>query len=330
MKRLVTGLGTISFRVKKVISRIDDSVKAPILEALDVKRRKYSRDVRMNCVEFASKMSYMDASVEYEAATGVRVPKRTIHDFVGEIAPRLLEANRPPAKPEMIMGDSTKVRALGRREMNNVRMLRTGGGRMLSLGVNEEWPKVKAGILVSDGEPGLTNAVDARRRQMCVLHAVRYLLFTLWREGMGKEERDEAGEAIRRTLFTLVNSTRKHREDGDVGRLKDGMDRTLKELHGMACELRSRGYPKAASFLEKNARFTVTFAELALEEVEIPYTTNRIERMMGEISKRCKHKWMHWSTQGLKDILSVILVRYTDKELYTRFKNAYLHNVPLR
>jgi len=43
----------------------------------------------------------------------------------------------------------------------------------------------------------------------------------------------------------------------------------------------------------------VTFAELALEDVEIPYTASKIERLMGEISKRCKNKWMHWSTNGL-------------------------------
>ena len=42
----------------------------------------------------------------------------------------------------------------------------------------------------------------------------------------------------------------------------------------------------------RNARFMVTFAELALEDVQIPYTTNKIERLMGEVSKRCKHKWM--------------------------------------
>jgi len=41
----------------------------------------------------------------------------------------------------------------------------------------------------------------------------------------------------------------------------------------------------------------VTFAKVALEiGISIPYTSNAIERLMGEISKRCKHKWMHWST----------------------------------
>ena len=47
---------------------------------------------------------------------------------------------------------------------------------------------------------------------------------------------------------------------------------------------------------------------------------------MGEVSKRCKHKWMHWSTVGLKDILTIVLVRYTNKSVYEDFKKTYIHN----
>jgi len=48
--------------------------------------------------------------------------------------------------------------------------------------------------------------------------------------------------------------------------------------------MRGRGYPRAAAFITKHARVMVTFTELALEGVRIPYTTNRSERLMGEIS----------------------------------------------
>ena len=53
---------------------------------------------------------------------------------------------------------------------------------------------------------------------------------------------------------------------------------------------------------------------------------NLIEGLMGEVSKRCKHQWMHWSTDGLRNILILVLVRYTDEALYEGFKNAYIHN----
>ena len=57
-KTLVTSIGAIRFKVKRVMRRTDNRIESPILAALDVKRRKYSRDVRMKLVEFASKMSY--------------------------------------------------------------------------------------------------------------------------------------------------------------------------------------------------------------------------------------------------------------------------------
>ena len=97
-KRLVTHLGEIAFKAKPAINRTDGSVRSPILEALDARRRRYSRGVRMRPVEFASKMSYGDARREYETATGIHVPKRTIHRFVQETAPQLLEASRMAAE----------------------------------------------------------------------------------------------------------------------------------------------------------------------------------------------------------------------------------------
>jgi len=181
-------------------------------------------------------------------------------------------------------------------------------------------------VLVSDDEPGLAEAVKAGRRQLCILHAIKYLLFTLWREGMSREERHEAGEAVRHTLFRLVYSTKRHLEDGDRERLQARISWALRELHRAAKMLKGGGYPRAADFITKHARFMVTFAELALEGVRIPYTTNRIERLMGEVSKRCKHRWMHWSTEGLRSILTLVLVRYTDETLYENFKNTYIHN----
>jgi hypothetical protein len=43
----------------------------------------------------------------------------------------------------------------------------------------------------------------------------------------------------------------------------------------------------------------VTFAKLATMGIDVPYTSNIIERVMGTISRRCKHIWARWSTNGL-------------------------------
>jgi len=298
---------------------------------MDVKQRKYSRGVRMACVEYATKMSYGDAALEYETGTGIRVPKRTIHTWVKELAPKLLEAykaTRETREPEtnLVIGDSTVVRGIECWEMNQVRALVSGDGGLESLTVNAPWPETVVDVLVSDDEPGLAEAVKAEWRQLCILHAVKRLGYILWRDGVSLEERREALEGMKEPLFTLVNSAEKHLADGDMDRLRWRIDWTLMMLHDAARDLRQRGYDKDAEYLEKHAGLLVSFAELALEGIEIPYTTNRVERLMGEVEKRCKNRWMHWGTDGLRSTLIFVLVRYTDEEVYEWFKKAYIHN----
>jgi hypothetical protein len=320
----------IRFKARRVIDRRTGRVHSPILEALDVKRRKYSRGVRMACVEYATKMSYGDASLEYETGIGIRVPKRTIHAWVKELAPRLLEAynrareQKTKPKTRLVLGDSTVVQGRGFREMNKVRVLISGDGSLESLKVNEPWPEMEMDVLVSDDEPGLAEAVKAEWRQLYILHAAKRLGFILWRDKMSLEELEMALDAIREPLFTLVHSAEKHLVDGDMGRLRWRIDWMLVMLGEAARDLRSRGYGKAGEYLERHAGLLVSFAELALEGVEVPYTTNRVERLMGEVAKRYKNRWMHWGTDGLRNILIFVLVRYTCEEVYERFKKAYI------
>jgi len=120
----------------------------------------------MKLAEFASVMSYRDASRDFETATGVPVPKRTIHSFVKEIASRLLEANRTNDGFGIVLEDSTKIRGLRSREMNNVHVLLSDGGQLLHLGINQEWPPFEAEVLISDNELGLINAVKADGRDL--------------------------------------------------------------------------------------------------------------------------------------------------------------------
>lgn len=224
------------------------------------------------------------------------------------------------------MGDSTGVRGLGRREMNHVKVLISGDGGLEDLWVNESWPMKRVDVLVSDDEPGLPETIRYGRRQLCILHGLKRLGFILWRDRVGLEERREALEAVKMPLFTLVRSVERHRVDGDMGRLRWRIEWTLERLGEAARGLRLRGYTKAARFLERHAGFMVTFAELALEGVVVPYSTNRVERVMGEVAKRCKNRWMHWNTEGLRSILIFVLVRYSDVEVYEGFKKDYICN----
>jgi hypothetical protein len=45
---------------------------------------------------------------------------------------------------------------------------------------------------------------------------------------------------------------------------------------------------------------------------------------MGEVVKRIKHKWMHWSIRGLENLLNILLARYCNKRVYSKMKEKYL------
>jgi len=60
---------------------------------------------------------------------------------------------------------------------------------------------------------------------------------------MRKDERIEV-ERVKQALFTLVNSTKKHRKGGDKEQLKARIERTLRKLHKITDELERRGYTK--------------------------------------------------------------------------------------
>jgi transposase-like protein len=149
-------------------------------------------------------------------------------------------------------------------------------------------------------------------------------MIKLWGEGMPKDQRDIVSKKMKRMLFMLVNSVRKHLGDEDKGAIKKSIQYALKGLKDLSGELKRDGYDRASEFIRKNARLMVTFARLAVENIKIPYTSNLIERLMGQVAKRCKHIWAHWSTDGLENILQIILVKYCSPKFYERFYKAYI------
>jgi hypothetical protein len=68
----------------------------------------------------------------------------------------------------------------------------------------------------------------------------------------------------------------------------------------------------------------VTFAEQAIQGFEVHGTSNPVERLMGEVSKRCKGQWMRWTATGLEVILNLRLVKYADPDHYQAFLDELL------
>jgi transposase-like protein len=202
--------------------------------------------------------------------------------------------------------------------------------------VNRKWTETAeqvtgtADVMISDADNALRNALidKALNYQLCVNHAVREMNIHLWKAGLPKQERKAIRTKLRAILHTCRNATIKHLKDRDMERLQWRINKTLADLKKLAQELLEDGLTGAAKFLRNAANYLVTFARLAINQVRVPYTNNLIERLMGEIAKRVKNRWMHWSTTGLENLLAILLVRYCNKERYHQLKQRYLNQEP--
>ncbi len=341
---LVTSLGGVQLEIVKM--KKGRRVISPILDVLGIRRRKYSPELRMICADKASRQSYGDTKKDLERDLHISIPKITLHSFLQEVGGGVKEdherlqqlqpttgATTTTSLP-VVMGDGTQTHSIY--ETNNqVRVVMTrsedGQKRLLGIAVNAGWDTIPGlsgpRALVSDCERDLVGALADEKThvQPDLVHMIRDTLFKLWGEGMPKDQRDTVSKEMSRILFTLVNSVRKHEKDGDSSAIGRRIESTLEGLERLSKYLRRRGFTRASEFVSRTSKLAVTFAKLAIDGIRIPYTSNAMERLMGTIAARCKHRWMHWSTRGLENLLWILLVQYTDQKEYLEFWTRFVH-----
>jgi transposase-like protein len=332
--------GTIKFKLAKVKFLENKSILRPLLLDMGVKPwQRVVEDLVFECAETATYLTYRDTKTVIENLTKAKVSKHRIHSCVQKVGAFIDKERRETAnkKVDLLYADGTKAHGIdGKKNEINVivgKDSETGEKNLLGLTVNRKWKdtaeqvKTKADALISDADRELRNALidKALNYQICIRHAIGDVGYQLWKAGIPKQERKKVRTRLRTILQTLRNSAIKHLKDGNTERLQQRINKTLANLKQLAKELMEYGLTGAAKFIRNSANYMVTFARLATKQVRIPYTNNLIERLMGEIAKRVKNKWMHWSTTGLENLLNILLTRYCNKEHYNKLKQKYLN-----
>jgi transposase-like protein len=336
-RTLKTRHGKVEFKLAKVRDLENDSIFRPLLVYVGVEpKKRIVDDLVFECAEAATYMTYRDSKAVIENLTNAEVSRSRIHDCTMKVGAFMNGERRraPSVEVDLIEGDGTKSHGLGGKKNEVIlgKNLNTGEKSLLGLSVNGDWKETaaqfrgRAKMAVSDNEPSLRNALLERvdDYQACVRHCVGDVRFYLWNAGLPKEMRKEIASRLLAILVTLRNSVRKHLADKDFDRLQSRISWALSELEKLSGELLSDGLDVVGRFIRNAANYMVTFARLAMKEVCVPITNNLVERLMGEVAKRIKHKWMHWSTRGLENLLNILLVRYCNKRIYGEMKERYL------
>lgn len=336
-----TKLGSIGLRVNRVKNEKTGNTFKPLLQLLGLNGKEhYTKDVKMDCADTATKLSYRD-SVEEARKRGLRVSKSTIHAFVQEIGPvmRSEREKRLRGKHDVVLADGTKAHALKKGEKNEInaaigRDMETGEKTLLGVTVNKSWHETSEkankhisenAVLVADAEKEIRRALKNQNFQLDIRHAIGEISYKLWQHEAPKEDKDAILTRLKEILYTLRNSVRKHTEDEDMKRLEWRTITTLDCLKKLAYDSEKEGYWRVGKFIRRSANHMVTFAKLLIAGKEIPYTSNMIERLMGEIAKRVKNKWAHWSEKGLENLLNIQLTRYCNREMYRKIWNKYVY-----
>jgi len=342
-RTLVTRHGTIAFKLAKVRSLENQSILRPLL--LDIGMDPWKRivnDLEFECAETATYLTYRDSKTVIENLTKAKVSNHRIHASVQKVGSFLDKERRETREGtvDLLYADGTKAHGIDdtKNEINVIlgKNVETGEKHLVGLTVNQPWTATaeqvnnKAAVLISDADRELRNALidKALDHQQCVRHAIGDGGYSLWKAGLPKQERKAIRTRLQAILNTSRNSVLRHLKDQDMERLQWRINETLADLKQLAKDLAEDGLTATAKFIRNAANYLITFARLAIKQVRVPSTNTLIERLMEEIAKRVKNKWMHWSTTGLENLLTLLLVRYCNKERYNQLKQRYLSQEP--
>lgn len=316
-------------------------------------KNHYQADVSMDGVELATKMSYRDAVTEGELFTPMPSAS-TINRRVIEYGEKLRRFNREQAEGREVsclQADGTKSHSQeDDQRYNNIKVAIAddgdGAGELLNISVDDSWKDTAEHLeavdavaddatIVSDADQELANAfvTGDRSQQLDLVHLVRTTGYKLWEdEALSLEHRERAVESLEQVIYPLAAAVEWYRETDEPAEawIRERIDETVETLEQVATNLHSLNCPTAAEYIRECSNRAVTFARLALENVHVPWTSNRVERLMGEVAKRCKHQWMRWTSRGQEAILRLLLTRYTSEDQYERFRAEVTHRADQR
>jgi hypothetical protein len=338
-----TSVGRLNLKLHRVKDKKSNKIHLPLETMVEFNGQKvYQEDIAMMGVELATKMTYRDAvrggkifTSDFPSACTIN---RQVIEFGTDINNHTSD-NIQDASLSIAWSDSTKTHSQEKdRNKNHVNVVlgfQDGKKALLNCKVNRSWEETAQDLdddnaldnqaaIIGDADPEMRNALmrDEKVYQLDLIHLISDTSYYLWSDQeLSLKERNKLVTRLETIIWPLKNSVIKHIRDKNFQALQVRIDKTVDAMEKLSKELVELRCFKTARFIRKHSNNAVTFAVMAVKGVQIPWNSNIIERLMGEISKRTKHKWMRWTTKGLEAMLNLVLTRYVSEESYQKFKH---------
>jgi len=334
-----TSAGVVNILWHRLQCLVCKACPIPLRTFLGLERyQRKTSELEKMVAEVTSEQSYRRGSDHLDRIGQIPVPKSTAHRWVMESDCDQMSDAGDVLDQMLADGTGFKRRFISGTGQTNrgelcVLLGVTAKGRTIPLGawsgknwsqIGEElkkqpekkWPK--ADVLVSDGEPGLAEGLSAffNTQQRCHWHATHDLDYTLWQDGVSKDQRRKLQEELalvlgvqipKEDLEPVTTTDRKELEQSVLDAEAD-VDRMIRRMN-------KKGYVQAAGYLRrmKDNLFTYMRRWLATGLVS-PRVSSWIERVMREIARRLKRIAFGWSEPGAEKMTRIVLKRFTDRE----------------
>jgi len=333
-----TSAGTVKILWRRLRCKACNAFRVPLRTFLGLDRyQRKTSELEKMVAEVMSEQSYRRGSDHLDRIGQIPVPRSTAHRWVMESDCDEFSTSGQTLDQMLADGTGFKRRFVaGTGETNRgelcVLLGITARGTTVPLGAwsgksweeigaelkkqpPEQWPK--ADVLTSDGEPGLAEGLSAfiNGQQRCHWHATHDLDYTLWKDGVSKQERRTWQEDL-----ALVLGVEIPKEDiepvttADRKELEQYVVDSEKYIETMIGRMNGKGYFQAAGYLRrmKDNLFTYMKRWLATGLVG-PRVSSWIERVMREIARRMKRMAFGWSEKGAEKMTRIVLKRFTDR-----------------
>jgi len=336
-RRVKTDVGRLEFAVGYVGCCGCGKKLAPILDVLDLRERTgHSESLEAVVSEVVSQTSYQRGEAEREARGSAPVAKSSSHRW---IAGRGIPDSCPEGSV-FAMADGTGFKKWPgeRGDLRVVIGLNQGGKpRGLWVYAGESWEsigqdiraklrasQVQLELLTVNGEPGLDEhlaGVAAKGSQRCQWHLPRDLSYTLWKDGVGLEERKQRSTDLADLLGIEIPAGEYETvSEEDKEALRERVRTSEQEALNLIAEFEEKGYAKGATYLQNAFDRLFNHVKLWLETgVIAPRTTSILENMMRELGRRVKKLGWNWSDEGIVRIAKIILLRHYDREAWDSY-----------
>lgn len=321
-KTIFTRFGKICRRFVYVKSK-NGEMFSPLLKQMNIPKHQHiSEDFKNLLADKPSKMTYAKSAEDCLNSFSLSLSRMTLHKYVKEASQNVVISNEADPTHKVLLADGTKAKGPGmKHEAKTIMSIGDNASDkcLLAQTINKSWRDMAENldlnqfkVFVGDGEKGLSDAMckNGMEFQFCHEHAKRDLSFYLWKDGLTKKKSAPYRSEFEGILHCLQNSTKKHKADKDFGRLTERIAWTERSINSLAAKLSCEGLHQGAGFLMRNKKYMATAAKMTILGIEVPWTTNAIERVMQELGNRTKKKGMYWSENGLERILRIVIKRY--------------------